>query len=141
MYQAYTRLIKRVHLTYEISGNYFKLTFDSQLLTVRSSRQEVFCKKGVLTNFTKLTGKQLCQSLFFHEVEGLRSATLLKKRLWHSCFPVNFVKVLRTPFFIEHLSWLLLIVIKKYSVCRFKILLSVLSFGIISPWKTINVET
>ena len=29
---------------------------------------------------------------------GLRPATLLKKRLWHRCFPVNFVKFLRTPF-------------------------------------------
>ena len=28
----------------------------------------------------------------------LRSTTLLKKRLWHRCFPVNFVKFLRTPF-------------------------------------------
>ena len=26
------------------------------------------------------------------------SATLLKKRLWHRCFPVNFAKFLRTPF-------------------------------------------
>ena len=33
---------------------------------------------------------------------------LLKKRLWHRCFPVNFVKFLRTSFFIEHL-WLLLL--------------------------------
>ena len=24
--------------------------------------------------------------------------TLLKKRLWHRCFPVNFAKFLRTPF-------------------------------------------
>ena len=30
-----------------------------------SSRPEVFFKKGVLRNFTKLTGKHLCQSLFF----------------------------------------------------------------------------
>ena len=28
----------------------------------------------------------------------LRPATLLKKRLWHRCFPGNFVKFLRTPF-------------------------------------------
>ena len=28
----------------------------------------------------------------------LGPATLLKKRLWHRCFPVNFVKFLRTPF-------------------------------------------
>ena len=35
-------------------------------------------------------------------------ATLSKKRLWHSCFPVNVVKFLRTPFFIELLWWQLL---------------------------------
>ena len=29
---------------------------------------------------------------------GLRPAILLKKRLWHTCFPVNFAKFLRTPF-------------------------------------------
>ena len=27
-----------------------------------------------------------------------RPATLLRKRLWHRCFPVNFKKFLRTPF-------------------------------------------
>ena len=37
----------------------------------RSSRPEVFCKKGVLRNFTKLTGKYLCQILFFTKVAGL----------------------------------------------------------------------
>ena len=34
------------------------------------------------------------------------AATLLKKRLWHRCFPVNFATFLRTPFFTEHLWWL-----------------------------------
>ena len=29
----------------------------------------------------------------------LRPATFLKKRLWHICLPVNFVKFLRTPFY------------------------------------------
>ena len=37
-------------------------------------------------------------------------ATLLKKRLWHRCFPVNFAKFLRTPFLTEHLRWLLLFI-------------------------------
>ena len=41
---------------------------------------EVFCVKRVHRNLTKLTGKHLCQSLFFNKV-------------------VNFVKFLRTPFF------------------------------------------
>ena len=75
---------------------------------IRSSLPEVFCKKGVLSNFTKFTGKHLRQSLFFNKVAGLRPATLLKKRLWHRCLPVNFAKFLRTPISIERLRWLLL---------------------------------
>ena len=42
---------------------------------------EVFCKKGVLTNFAKFTGKHLCQSPFFNKVACPGPATLLKKRL------------------------------------------------------------
>ena len=76
--------------------------------TVRGSRPEVFCKKVVLGNFAKFTGKHLCQSLFFNKVADLRLATLLKKRLWQGCFPVNFAKFRRTPFLREHLRWLLL---------------------------------
>ena len=60
----------------------------------RSSRPEVFCKKDVFRNFTKFTGKHLCQGAFFNKVAA---ATLLKK-IWHRCFPVNFVKFLKTPF-------------------------------------------
>ena len=71
----------------------------------RSSRLQVFCKKRVLKNFAKFIGKHLCRSLFFNEVAGLSLATLLKKRHWHRCFPVNFVKYLE-HFFIEHLRWL-----------------------------------
>ena len=39
---------------------------------------------------------------------NLQTATLLKKRLWHRCFPVNFAKFLRTPFVTELFLWLLL---------------------------------
>ena len=34
----------------------------------RSSYPEVFCKKGVLENVAKFTGKHLCQILFFNKV-------------------------------------------------------------------------
>ena len=37
-----------------------------------SCRPEAFCKKGVLRNFTKFTGKELCQSLYFKKVAGLK---------------------------------------------------------------------
>ena len=59
-------------------------------IPVRSSRPEVFCKKGVLRNFVKFTGKHLCQSLFFKE-------TLAQ------VFSVNFAKFLRKLFLLEHL--------------------------------------
>ena len=42
--------------------NPFKMEF---FATVRSCSYEVFCKKGVLRNFAKFTGKHLCQSLIF----------------------------------------------------------------------------
>ena len=79
----------------------------------RTSRQEVFCEKGVLRNFIKFIGKHLCQSLFFNKVAGLRPATLLKKRLWHRCFSVDFVKFLRPHFLTEYLWWLLLTLLLK----------------------------
>ena len=65
---------------------------------IRSSHRRCSVEKGVLRNFAKFTGKHLCQSPFFNKVAGLRPATLLKKKLWHRCFPVNFAKFLRTPF-------------------------------------------
>ena len=66
------------------------------------SRPEVFCKKGALKNFTKFTGKHLCQSLLFNKVAGMSPATLLKTTLWHRCFPAVFMKFLRTPISVEH---------------------------------------
>ena len=74
----------------------------------RSSRLQVFCRKGVLRNFEKFTGKHLCQSLLFNKVAGLRTVALLKKRFWYRCFPVNFSKFLKTLSITEHLRWLLL---------------------------------
>ena len=81
---------------------------NSHYRKIRSSRLEEFCKKSVLRNFAKFTGKHLCQSLIFNKVAGLRPGTLLKKRLWHSCFLVNFAKFLGAPFFTEHLRGLVL---------------------------------
>ena len=92
---------------------------------VKAIVTKTFAKKKRIINFSKwilsqdfqkqssrsvllFTGKQLCQSLFFKKVAGLRPATLLKKRLWRRCFSVNVVKFLRTPFYMQHLWWLFL---------------------------------
>ena len=77
-------------------------------LKKRSNLLEVFCKKGVLRNLAKFTGKHLCQSFFFWWSYRPEARALLKKRPWHKCFLVNFAKFLTTPFLTEHLRWLLL---------------------------------
>ena len=59
---------------------------------------KLFCKKGVLTNFVKFTGKYLCQS---------------KKRLWRRCFLVKFAKFLRTRFLQNTFGWRHLFLFKK----------------------------
>ena len=61
---------------------------------IKEQPPKVFFGKVVLKSFAKFTGKHLRGILVFNKVAGLRSATLLKKRLSHSCFPVKLVKFL-----------------------------------------------
>ena len=48
----------------------FKM-LNASFLRIQKQSPEVFCKKGVHTNFKKFTGKLLCQSLFLNKVAGL----------------------------------------------------------------------
>ena len=75
---------------------------------IQKFRPEVFCKRDVSEHF-----RSSCPV-------RLRPATLSKMRLWHRCFPVNFVKFLRTPFFIKHLQWVLLICVQLllFIICQ-----------------------
>ena len=61
-----------------------------------TSVKELFCKRSVFENFAKLIGNRLCWSLFLNKVVALQPETLLKKRLRHRCFHVNFAKFSRT---------------------------------------------
>ena len=81
------------------------------LVLYRRSHQRCSIKRGVLNFFSKFTGKYVCQSLFFNKAAGLRlqPCNFIKKRLWHRCFPVNFVKFLRTPFLQNTFERLLLL--------------------------------
>ena len=76
----------------------FSRSIEREHWPYRSSHRGCSIRKDVLKNFKKFTEKHLCQSLFFNKVAGQRPATLLKKRLWRRCFPVNFENILRTPF-------------------------------------------
>ena len=60
----------------------------------RCSVENVFLKISQNSHWDICVGV----SLFFNKVVGLRSATLLKKRLRRRCSPVNFAKFLRTTF-------------------------------------------
>ena len=86
----------------------------TKIFSIRSSHQRCSIIKGVLRNFARFTGKHLCQDLFFDKVSGLWPATLLKRRLWHRCFPVNFTKFLRTPFLQNTYGRLLLLSLTFY---------------------------
>ena len=68
----------------------------------------MYFRISALKDFAIFTGKHLCWSLFLINMQAWRPATLLKKRVQHRFFPVKFAKNLRTPFFIEHVRWLLL---------------------------------
>ena len=85
-------------LKFHFSSRYLGSGKQFRVFTCRSCHRRCSVKIGVLGNFAKVTGKHLCQSLFFNKVAGLRSANLLKMSLWHRYFPVNFAKFLRTLF-------------------------------------------
>ena len=74
----------------------------TEAVSQKSSVKTVFLKS--LQNSQEST----CARVSFLIKLQAAPATLLKKRLWHRCFSVNFERFLRIPFFIEHLRWLLL---------------------------------
>ena len=66
-------------------------------LKLRSSHQEVFWEKVILRNFTKLTGKQLCQGLFFNKV-AYKACNFIKKEALAQVFSCEFCETSRNTF-------------------------------------------
>ena len=56
-----------------------------------------------------------CTRVSFNKVTGQRPTTLLRKRLWNRCFPVNFATFLKTPFLQNTSGQLLLTQLLKMS--------------------------
>ena len=54
--------------------------------------------KKVFLEISKNSQENTCPRVSFLIKLQARPATLLKKRLWHRCFPVNFARFLRIPF-------------------------------------------
>ena len=89
----------------------------------RNSRSEIFMKISVLKNFINLTGKHLRWS---------ETCIFFKKRLQHGCFPVKFVKFLRTSSFTDHFggcsclqfliyTYLLILIYTYLSILKFSL--------------------
>ena len=62
----------------------------------RSSRPDVFCKKGVVRNFAKLTGRHLCQGLSFNKVAAL--GLFIKKETLAQVFSCEFCEISKNTF-------------------------------------------
>ena len=71
----------------------------SEALSQRCSVKKVFLE------ISQNSQESTCARVSF-----LIKLQFIKKRLWHRCFLVNFVELLRTHFFMEHLWWLLLFI-------------------------------
>ena len=80
---------------------------DSLSLIHQKQLPEVFYKKKAFLEISR--NSQENTSARVSVLIGLRPATLLKKRLWQRCFPVNFAKFLRKRFLQNTSGWLLLI--------------------------------
>ena len=127
------------HIFYEVMIYAFVYTSTNFVnSSVRSSRPKVFCKKRVFLEISQNSQKNTCASFFFNKVAGLRSATLLKKILWHRYFPMNFAKFLRKPFPTKHLRWLLLFC--AYSHCFSYYLISILLFTLLINLRILSLK-
>ena len=69
-------MVLNTPLSHKLSTYYYNTDACKDPSDYRSSRPEVFCKKGVLRNFAKFTGKHLCQGRIFNKVAGIRPVQL-----------------------------------------------------------------
>ena len=97
------------------------ITINTKAVVQRFSVKKVFLE--ITQNSQENTYARVS---FLIKLQASESA-LLKKRLWHRCFPVNFAKFLRATFFTEQLRWLLLLIVLLlstllvFSYCQMRI--------------------
>ena len=70
---------------------------------LQKHRPEVFCKKAVLSDFPKFTGKHLCQSLFITKVGG-QGRQLYLKRDPGTGVSREFCEIWKNTFFLQNTS-------------------------------------
>ena len=75
----------------------------------KSSRREVFCKKGFLEN-SQNSQENTCVRVSFSIKLQAKACKLIKKENFKQVFSCEFCKICRSIFLTEHLRWLLLAV-------------------------------
>ena len=76
------------------TDNYSKITIQT---LHKSSRPEMFCKNGVLENFTKFTRKHLCQSLFLIRLQA-SGLQLYQKETLVQVFSCKYCEIFKNTF-------------------------------------------
>ena len=76
----------------------FHIVLIWQFDKIRSTHRRCSVKKSVLRNFAKVTGKYLCQSLFFNKVAGL-ACNFIKKESLAQVFSCEFCEISENTFF------------------------------------------
>ena len=87
----------------------FPLNFTSLKKILQKQSSGSILEKRCSQKFRQIHRKTPVSQSFFKKSCRSQACNFIKKTLQHMCFPVNLAKFLRTPFFIEHLRWLLLI--------------------------------
>ena len=100
-----------------------KLLFTSKcrIETTHNKGHDAMCEKKLrankrtvsFINLKAVVQRSSLKKVFLEILQNLQGSicarvSFLKKRLWHRCFLVNFVKFLRKPYCIKDLRWLLL---------------------------------
>ena len=115
---CYWKIFRPKYIFQKISHSIFLifvLIFNGMCSQGKSSLWQMFYKIAVLKNFAIFSEKHHRKTPGVSFLINCRSEAFnfIKKRLLqYRCFPVNLAKFSRTPFFTEHLLWLILPVIK-----------------------------
>ena len=82
-----------LHFIYMKCNTELKWVKASDSCSYRSSRLQMFCKKGVLKNFLKFTVKQVSWNLSYSPIE---------KEIPAQIFPWIFYKIFKSNYSVEH---------------------------------------
>ena len=83
------------------------------IIKYRSSRPEVFLRKGALKIYSKFSGEHPCRSVISIKLHS----NFIEIALRHGCSPANLLHIFTTPFLKNTSGWLLLEINRRHEKC------------------------